>query len=189
MKKVMLIGGPNEYGQPIIDKYNADWFSRSNGHNIDDAEVREKLTAQSLNYDVVLLHVHTMRDNQNTLLKEIVKLWHKEDYSGLLIVTGSIITYYDDFKDPIEYWGYTAQKSYTDTLCRVISKKFIQGKIKFKTSVIKPGQLDVARAREKKHFVNGLPPESFCDAVSFIIDQPYDVVIPEIVLDVKYHGK
>ena len=184
----MLVGGPDDFGQVIIDRFSADWFSRRNGHDIDSRNVREKLCQTSLNYDVVILHAYSLYDGQNLLLTNLIRYWIDNDHTARLIFTGSIATHNVDFsKENPKNWYYTAQKSFADKLCQLTSKKCTEGKYKFKISVLKPGALDNKKSREKyENFTTGLSSDVFCDAINFIINLPDDVHLPEMVLDVTY---
>lgn len=185
--KVMYIGGPDNFGEAVIAKLQADWFSRSNGYNIDDKQVRLTLAAKSIEYDAVILHAYSLVDGQNALLRDVCRTWMSNNHKGHIIVTGSIVTHNPDFsKDDPKNWVYAAQKSFTDKLCQMMSKKCTEGKYKFKTTIIKPGALDSHTSRSRPGFTKGLQGSVFADTIAFILNLPNDVHVPEIVLDITY---
>lgn len=186
MKKVMFIGGNNDFTNEIINRFSADQFSRSNGYDIDHESARSSIGYKSLNYDVVILHTYTGNNGQTLLLQEILRHWINDDKKGILIITGSIASHYINYKPNPDYWVYTAHKTSLDTLCKVASKKCIEGKYKFKISIVKPGMLDSERSRNKSHFINGISSKAFTDTLEHIINLPNDIHIPELILETTY---
>lgn len=183
----MLIGGPVSFGTDIINRFNADSFSRRSGYNIDQEPIRITLAKKSIEYDTVILHSYTRRNSQFDMLKEMVDYWIKNDHEGHIIVTGSIASYYINHQQKnIDQWEYTSQKLALNNFCKMISKRCIIGELKFKLTIINPGMLDTENSRNKPHFTKGINGELFCDVIEFILSLPKDVIIPEIPLESIY---
>jgi NAD(P)-dependent dehydrogenase (short-subunit alcohol dehydrogenase family) len=182
----MLIGGPYSFGKNIAEWFGATHYSRSTGYDIDIVDSRKEIVNASLEYDVVFVHAYTRTDNQFNMIKEIAEAWQNNDHKGYIIVTGSISTYYDSFKGNFVNWEYTSHKAATDKLCKILSKKFSEGTIRYKVTNIKPGMLDTEKSRNKPHFTKGISGDTFCKIIENILDLPDDIIIPEIVVDTVY---
>ena len=184
--KVMLVGGLNDFTQEIVNRFSADYYSRSNGYNIDDDDIRNTLAVKSLDYNVLILHTYTIHNSQTLLLQDVLRQWMDNDHDGQIIVTGSSSSHFVSYKPNPAHWVYTSQKSSLDMLCKMVSKKCTEGKYKFKISVIKPGMLDSEKSRNKSYFIKGVNNKVFTDTLEYIINLPKDIHIPEIVLETTY---
>lgn len=185
-KKTMFVGGPTDFGQVIIDRFSADFFSRRNGHDINVQSVRRELANRSLNYDLLILHTWTIHNAQTLLLQDVLRQWMDNDHDGQIIVTGSSASHFVTFKPEPSHWVYTSQKSGLDSLCKMVSKKCLEGKFKFKISIIKPGMLDSEKSRAKDYFINGIDPNIYCNTIEFLCSLPKDIHIPDLVLETTY---
>lgn len=179
--KFMFIGGKNDFTEIIIDKFNADYFSRATGYNIDNTATQDEIAGNSINYDIVLLHTYTDNNSQYNLLQKICNKWQDNNKGGNIIVTGSIATYYENYKNP----KYTADKCATDMYIKSLSKR-AGYKDTFKISVIKLGMLDSKKSRQKPHFERGVSKDAFLNSIEFILNQPNNIMIPEIVIEAAY---
>lgn len=184
--KVMLVGGPTGFGTSIIERFNADSYSRKSGFNINSSDVRQDICETSLKYDCVILHSYTDQNSQFELLQSLAETWIQTNHDAHLIVTGSISSYFESYKPDIKSIRYSALKSGQDRMCKYLAKKCIDGKFKFKITVIKPGMLDTEKSRSKPHFTKGISSDVFCDTLEFIMSLPKDIQIPELVLETTY---
>ena len=182
----MLVGAPIGFGENIVNRFSADAYSRRNGYNFNSKETRQALATKSLDYDVVIIHAYSRENGQFLAVQEIVTKWVTEGKKGNIIVTGSIVSYYDGYvKDPA-VWEYAAQKTALDKFCKMTSKRCVLGEHKFKITVLKPGMMDTENSRKKSHFVKGLNGEHFCDVIEFVVNLPDDVIIPEVPIEIIY---
>lgn len=178
----MFIGGPTDYGDVIINKFNADYFSRRNGFDIDLKEIREYISKKSLEYDAILLHTYTSPINSQLLLLEhIYQNWEKNEKIGNILVTGSIASYYENYKNA----KYTADKKALDFFVKSQAKK-CNFRNRFKITNLRVGMLDNEESKKKPHFEKGISAEQFCNCIQFILQLPADIIIPEIVIESAY---
>lgn len=184
--RTMLVGAPISFGENIVNRFSADTYSTRNGYNINSEESREKISQESLNYDLVIVHAYTRQNGQLLTLQKIVDLWVSKEKVGNIIVTGSIVSYFVNHSKNNQSWEYLAAKSGLDAYCKNVSKRCVLGDFPFKLSIIKPGMMDTERSRQKPHFVKGLNGEIFCDVIEMLVSLPKDVIIPEVPVESIY---
>lgn len=184
--KTMLIGAPISFGENIVNRFNADTFSRRNGYNINSEESRISIADKSLEYDTIILHTYTRQNGQFLTLQKVVDAWVENKKTGNIIVTGSIVSYFINHSKNNHSWEYLAYKTALDAYCKNISKRCVLGDFPFKLTILKPGMMDTENSRKKPHFVKGLDGEIFCDLIQFILQLPKDVIIPEIPVESIY---
>lgn len=184
-KNILVIGGSKGTGKSIVDYFSASSVSRSTGHDITDADSRTKVAVLSLDYDVVVNHAYTVENNQLDMLESIVAAWIENNKSGIIINTGSIVTYRDIFKDKAEWRRYVANKTALDAYCKAVAKRCQENKFKFKITNIKPGMLDTEKSRSKPHFTTGITGSQYCELVEFIVSLPDNICLPEVVIESK----
>lgn len=178
----MFIGGPTDFGNTIIKRFKADYFSRKNGFDIDQKEIRNSISKKSLEYDTILIHTYTSPLNSQLLLLEnIYQDWEKREKTGNILVTGSIATYYENYKNA----KYAADKKALDFFAKSQSKKS-NFQNRFKITNLKVGMLDNEKSRNKPHFEKGISAENFCNCIDFILQQPSNIIIPEMVIESAY---
>lgn len=181
--KYMLVAGPTGFGINLVNRFNADTFSRSNNYNINNQEIRQTLANKSLEYDVVIVHAYTGNNSQLLTLKSITEKWIEHNKTGNIIVTGSISSYYEQGFKNLDNIEYSANKSAIDRFCKLATKKIISNSLGFRLTIIKPGMLDTEKSRKKPHFIHGLDGEVFCDLIDTITSLPDNVLIPEIPIE------
>jgi len=185
MSKILVIGGSKGIGQSLVEYFNADSVSRTNGYDITKQIDRSKIADLSLEYDVVVNHAYTSDNSQLYVLQLIIDKWISVNKKGILINTGSISTYRPYFKDTMKWFNYTATKTSVDSLCYLVSKKCQEGKYNFRITNIKPGMLDTIESRNKQHFTSGVSGVEYCKVVELIINMPEHICIPEIAIESK----
>ena len=170
----MFIGGKANIGKDIIEYFNADFYSKSVGYNVDNDTDIEKLANLSLNYDTVIVHVFTEKNSQMRVLHNIVNLWYNSNKEGNIIVTSSIAGRYIFYKSA-DWTYYSSMKAGLNCYCHMISKGCIDRKYKFSISNILPGTLGN----------KGIESKQYCKVIDFILqeDTPY---IPEITIETKH---
>ena len=181
--KYMLVAGPTGFGVNIVNRFNADTFSRSNDYNMNKQEIRQTLADKSLDYDVVIIHAYTGNNSQLLTLKSITEKWIEHNKTGNIIVTGSIASYFEQGFKNLDNIEYSSNKSAIDRFCKLVTKKIMSSGLGFRLTVIKPGMLDTEKSRKKPHFVHGIDGEVFCDVISMITTLPNNIIIPEIPIE------
>lgn len=84
--KILVIGGSIGLGKAIVEKYNADQVSRSNGYPIPDKT--QEVLDLSVNYDVI---VNCIPDsNQNLILEKLFQLHHDKGLKTYFLTVGSM---------------------------------------------------------------------------------------------------
>lgn len=84
--KILVIGGSTGLGKAVVEKYNADQVSRSNGYSIPE-KIQEVLDL-SVNYDVI---VNCLPDsNQNLILEKLFQLHHDQGLKTYFLTVGSM---------------------------------------------------------------------------------------------------
>ena len=84
--KILVIGGSSGLGKAVVEKYNAEQVSRSNGYPIPE-KISEVLEL-SLNFDVIINCIPD--SNQNKLLMPMYNLHHDQGLKTYFITVGSM---------------------------------------------------------------------------------------------------
>ena len=122
MSKVVVTGHSSGIGQAIFDYFSADpknqvfGFSRANGHDIKDWQIRNKIIEFSLDADIFVNNAHSRighshNDSQLVLLRKMFYLW--EGQKDKLIINISSIAPANEVQD-----GYSLIKGGLDNFCR-----------------------------------------------------------------------
>ena len=122
MSKVVVTGHSSGIGKAIFDYFSNDpnnqvfGFSRANGHDIKDWQVRNKILEFSLDADIFVNNAHSRigyshNDSQLILLRKMFHLW--EGQQNKLIINVSSIAPANEVQD-----GYSLLKSGLDSFCR-----------------------------------------------------------------------
>ena len=185
--KMMLIGGTDGIGKQIVERFNADAYSRKHGgYDIDRAQDRQELAEESLNYDVCIVHAHDPgTDAQARATHRIAQMWEKEGKGGYIFTTGSIMTYRTPKRNDYNTIRYISAKSQLDTTVKQISLRYEEGQCKFRITNIRPGFLDTPKSRAKDYFTEGITGDEYCDIIEFLINSPKRLIINEMVVNAR----
>lgn len=177
--KLMITGGNAGLGLDIANHYNADSFSRSTGHDINDSNVRKELAKMSLDYNVFVNNAYS-GFSQTELLHEVYNQWKDNGHHGVIINIGSYSTY-----NLRELWKpYAVRKSSLDLLSKQISKACVTGPLTFRNTLIRPGYLET---KKKPVNVPGIDGYDIIKIIDFIYNT--DFVIYEMTIEKKHNAK
>jgi hypothetical protein len=184
--KILVIGGTHGMGKDVMEYFspNSMNVSRTNGYDIRNGEKRKEIANLSVEYDAVLNHAYCGRMEQYSMLKEIYNCWSEIDHKGYIFHTGTYSTYSVNWNPKSNY---TDMKLATDELAKKISKQCENNIHQFKCTNLRPGMLDTPRSRLKPHWEgNGIKGQDMAKIIEFLYNLPWEVCIPQIVIQAKH---
>jgi len=187
--KILVIGGGQGTGKDVVEYFAPDSrnVSLSTGYNIKDEKVRRTIANISLEYNVVLNHAYCGDMSQYMMLKELYKVWKNAKHIGYIFHTGTYSTYSINWNPESNY---TDMKKASDELSKKISKQCENNILPFKITNLRPGMLDTKKSRLKPHWEgNGFKGIDFAKLIEYLYNLPWDICIPEIVVQTKHDIK
>jgi len=109
----------------IAKVLDSDFYSRSNGWDINDEEIQNKFVELTHQYDGVILNAHTLVGNlayvQARMMHKIYVSWLEAGKTGHLIGIGSITDHINTEQPWIKYISYRAEKVALENICQTIN--------------------------------------------------------------------
>lgn len=138
--RVIMTGANNPFGREALLQFGDGSMSvsRSNGFDIGDELIREKIAEMSLQYDIAINHAHNGHfSGQTELLYKISEKWKVAQKQGLIISTGSIAATcaHQEFK------RYAVIKKGLELANQQIAKMALDQGLPFRTVVVHTGTL------------------------------------------------
>ncbi len=186
-KRFLVIGGSKGIGKAIVDHFEGDSVSRTNGYDIRRSESRQEIAQKSLDYDVVVNHAYCGDFSQILMLKDLYQAWcDNRKEGGYLLNTGTIATYRFDHKKKDDWWFYVSTKAGLDIFSNYMNHGCSwNSDLRFRMTNIRPGMLDTEKSRQKPHFKNGIRGEDYCRLIEYLLSTPEDLMISEITMDAR----
>ena len=184
--KYMITGGSSGLGKQLVEHFNGDSYSRSNGFDItkDIAAIAQK----SLEYDVFINNAFDgpfqepwANFGQVNLLYAVADLWAKENKTGHIINIGSVGS--ESVVAPMpSFETYRVSKAALKEHSRQWTRAFKDNNVPFKTSLLTLDRLDTELTRSRPSWTgNGLNTADICSYIELITNAQPNTCIEEIV--------
>lgn len=192
--KYMVTGGNRGLGQKLVEHFNGDSYSRSNGYDI--TKDINKLAQKSLEYDVFINNAfdgpfqEEWADfGQTKLLYAVADLWNKEKKLGYIINIGSSGS--ESVSAPIpSFETYRISKVALKEHSRQWTKAFKENRVPFKTTLLTLDRLDTELSRSRPNWTgNGLNTADIFEYIELIINAQPNTCIEEITAWVNFDYK
>ena len=192
--KYMITGGNQGLGEKLVEQFNGDSYSRSNGYDI--TKDINKIAQASLEYDVFINNAfdgpfqEEWADfGQVKLLYAVDELWAKENKIGHIINIGSVGS--ESVVAPIpSFETYRVSKIALKEHSRQWTRAFKENKVPFKTSLLTLDRIDTDLARSRPNWTgNGLNTVDICLYIELIINAQSNTCIEEIIGWVNFDHK
>lgn len=191
MKKIIVSGNKN-YGlaKSIYEAYpKAKFLSRSNGDlDLTKDEDMEKFIQESINYDVYISCSYLPEFKQLILLAKLWAKWNSIKKKGQLIVLGSTADWVSQARI------YCAEKKALRDFCCRFGRNGSGGGPNLypgngiRITYLAPGMIDLPKQREKKGLdLAKLDPNYIVSVINWLIQQPENINIYELVMDPVQH--
>jgi NAD(P)-dependent dehydrogenase (short-subunit alcohol dehydrogenase family) len=194
--KYIITGGNKGLGLALVNHFNGDSYSRSNGYNITDYQQRKVLAQQSLDYDVFVNNAfdgpfqESWADfGQTKLLFEVANLWKQHNKSGYIVNIGSVGSESVVAPDPL-FETYRVSKATLKEHSRQWTRAFKENKVLFRTSLLTLDRLDTELTRSRANWTgNGLNTTDICSYIELITNAQSNTCIEEITSWVNFDHK
>lgn len=189
--KYMITGGNRGLGAKLVEHFNGNSYSRSNGYDI--TKDIDKIAQASLDYDVFVNNAfdgpfqEEWADfGQVKLLYAVAELWAKENKTGYIINIGSSGS--ESVVPPIpSFETYRISKAALKEHSRQWTRAFKENKVPFKTSLLTLDRIDTELARSRPNWTgNGLNTVDICSYVELITNAQSNTCIEEITSWVNF---
>ncbi len=190
--KVLITGGRSGIGHDFVKAFQADHLSRRDGFDIKDPAAITEIAERSLNYDVFINnafdgppHKGWANWGQANLMKALFCKWKDTEKQGYIFNIGSIgsTTEVDQYQD---FELYRVSKYALDYYSLEATQAFLQKKVSFKTTLIRPGRLDTLKTRERASWTGvGHTGQEIIDILKLCLNSPKESCLSVIDLNCR----
>ena len=192
----MITGGNKGLGLALVNHFNGNSYSRSNGYDITDYQQRKVLAQQSLDYDVFInnafdgpFHESWADFGQTKLLFEVANLWKQHNKLGYIVNIGSVGSESVVAPDPL-FETYRISKAALKEHSQQWTRAFKENKVLFRTSLLTLDRLDTELTRSRPNWTgNGLNTTDICAYIELITNAQSNTCIEEITSWVNFDHK
>ena len=183
--KVLVTGGNRGLGKHLVEAFNGDSVSRSNGHDITQA--CNTIAEMSLSYDIFINNAFDgppqeewANFGQVHVLEAVYDLWSKHNKAGYIFNIGSIGEKHIVAREP-GFETYRVAKAALAHASRQCTASFRANLVPFQTTLITPDRLDTELSRSRENWTgNGLNLKDISNFVKFATTLNNNTCIEEI---------
>ena len=178
--KILMTGNPQTgIAKEIQALYpDATFVSRINGYDLTSQEGQQRLSKLVLDYDVIINNSALWKFNQTVLLDQIYKSCIDNKHYPHIICVGSTT----DRVKKGGAWLYNAEKKALRDYCNTLGINGVWGTAP-KITLISFGSL--SNVQHKHPDRTCMPISKTAEYIKWLIDQPKDICINEISIDIK----
>ena len=176
--KYLITGGNQGLGKYLVDRYNGNSLSRSNGLNI--SIECNSIAIISLDYDVFVNNAYDGAFGQTQVLNAVASLWKRHDQAGTIINIGGVGS--EDMSPPFPGWEtYNASKRSLKQLSLQWTQAYRLNQVKFRTSLLTVDRLDTPFGRTTPEWTgNGVNLENVAEMIDLCVSVKPNTCIGEI---------
>lgn len=185
--KVLVTGGNRGLGKHLVEAFNGDSVSRSNGHDITQA--CNTIAEMSLSYDIFINNAFDgppqeawANFGQVLVLEAVYDLWSKHKKTGYIYNIGSVGEKTIVAREP-SFETYRVAKAALSHASRQCTASFKSNLVPFKTTLITIDRLDTELSRSRSTWTgNGIDCTTISDFIKYTQTLTNNTCVEEIVL-------
>lgn len=184
--KFLVTGGNRGLGKHIVEKFDAESISKSNGYNI-STDI-DNIVSYSLNFDIFVNNAFDGDFSQTRLYYKLYEVWKNKQKNGYIINIGSSGN--KTIVSPNNNEFYRATKSSLEHASKQGTYAFRRNEVKFKTTLINFDRLDTELSRSRPNWTgNGVSLDDVTNFIELILTGQPNTCIEEVTFACNFFMK